>query len=384
MNLKICKYRLINRYSFIFLSLLFLNCVGSIKIVDINQNDANLSKKEDRKIYNWSISDSLILLWESEIDGGINYNSFSAFGDYIFYGSLAGKVQAINSSSGKILGKLRFNGEIFSSTIINYPQLIFVVNKKNKESEVYFYYFYSQKILSKITLSSIIKSDIIKLDDGFILALVNGEVLKFNFKGKIIWKTELKVIAYSQPTAYNDKLIIGDDKGNIWFLSLEDGKILGKTTIESAVRGGFEICKQKICALGTDGSLYLINSNNLNLEWKYKTNYKLRNKPIAINDSLLILSSLTGEIEKIDVINQKSIWKIKTNGIFIANPLIFDNLIIQPDLNKKILFINLSDGKIKKEKLFEERVKTIFLFKEDKILVGLDYGKIKAYKISKY
>ena len=238
--------------------------------------------------------------------------------------------------------------------------------------------------MSKITLSSIIKSDIIKLDDGFILALVNGEVLKFNFKGKIIWKTELKVIAYSQPTAYNDKIIIGDDKGNIWFLSLEDGKILGKTTIESAVRGGFEICKQKICALGTDGSLYLINSNNLNLEWKYKTNYKLRNKPIAINDSLLILSSLTGEIEKIDVINQKSIWKIKTNGIFIANPLIFDNLIIQPDLNKKILFINLSDGKIKKEKLFEERVKTIFLFKEDKILVGLDYGKIKAYKISKY
>jgi outer membrane protein assembly factor BamB len=90
---------------------------------------------------------------------------------------------------------------------------------------------------------------------------------------------------------------------------------------------------------------------------------------------------LNGDFYSINYSSGKINWQFNSGGLFNASGLVFNNLIIQPDLNKKLLIINKQDGKIIRSKNYNEKVKMSPVFYDNKIYVGVDRGEIVAYKL---
>ena len=73
--------------------------------------------------------------------------------------------------------------------------------------------------------------------------------------------------------------------------------------------------------------------------------FRLKSFP-AIDSSTVYIANLRGEIYALDINSGRKLWKIETEGLFDATPVITSNYLIVPDQNKKYLFISKQDGKI--------------------------------------
>jgi len=76
------------------------------------------------------------------------------------------------------------------------------------------------------------------------------------------------------------------------------------------------------------------------------------------------------------------LWKIETGGIINTTPVLFKNYLVQPDLNRKIYFIDINSGEIAKTYDFEKRVKLSPVYYDGILYLGADKGIINAYQVS--
>lgn len=382
--MKLCK----SKKFFFLLDMLILcilifsicSCYGTIKL-DIAKNNDFDRESNLNFYYNRNISDSLIKIWEANLDGGIGFNKIAEYDKYLFYGDLSGKVYLINSENGKIEGKLRNKGEIFSSVVVSYPHIVYLVNSSYEKCEMIYYDFFSSAVFSKKSFRSLIKSESIRHENGIIFALTNGEVYNYDFKGRLLWQTNLNAFIYSYPN-FNDKVVVfGDEKGKVYAINLKDGKIEGTFSAGKGIFSGFSIRGDTVYFIADDGFLYAVDLNSISLLWKIDLNIRVRNYLVIAKEKYLIASSLSGDLLKIDLDRQSIEWKLQTAGLFKFTPIVFNNRIMQADLNKKIYIINFDTGEKVQEINLDERVKNInYIENKNLIIIGYDDGKLVCYK----
>ena len=100
-----------------------------------------------------------------------------------------------------------------------------------------------------------------------------------------------------------------------------------------------------------------------------------------MDDSKIYIGNLGGNLFAFDKNNGKKIWEISTLGVINTTPLITRNMLIQPDVNKKVYFLNSSDGEIEKTLAFERRTKLNPVFYDSLLYLGSDRGIIHAYYV---
>jgi len=370
--------------SIFILSVLLISCSKNLIFRDIliNQNEydqfGNIPQRNF--YYPIAISDSLEEIWQSGGYGSNTNTSITIYSDILFSPELAGNIVGFNLENGKELGVKKSSGQISHSAVVDRMRIIYCVNQiKENYGLLYFYDFIKGEIINSIKINSGISNELIKLKDGIIVVSDYGEVIKFNFLGSEIWSTKTKTLTLTDPASDEKDIFIANSNGEIISINNETGNINYRKKINSVFESGIIIKEKKLFLGDNQGTLFCLNSVNGDIVWSFDSNYKIVMTPI-LDDSNLYFGNLNGDYYSINYTTGKVNWQFNSGGLFNTSGLVFKNLIIQPDLNKKLLIINKNDGKIIRSKTYNEKVKMSPVFYDNKIYVGIDRGEIMAYK----
>ena len=172
-----------------------------------------------------SISDSLVLKWESEANGSFPNSSVSVYEDLVFINDLSGRIFCFNIESGKKIGSLKYSsGSVYSTPIPYRSKIIFpVALEKDNLTELIIYDYAQGKEMEDIELPGRVLTQMIALNDDVLFTSEVGIAYKFNSSGKKIWETHTRVPTRSSPCLANNLFIFGNDKGEIIALDSSNG-----------------------------------------------------------------------------------------------------------------------------------------------------------------
>ena len=328
-----------------------------------------------------SISDSLELNWIADTEGGFSNSSIVLNDSLVFAGDLAGKIYAFKNSTGKLVGKEKYSGAISTTPILVSMRLFYVVNESDEEySTLYYYDYTSGKVLDKVEVPGKCDNELIMFDDGIVLLNERGRLIKFNMVGYKEWEIETDELTICSPAAKGDIVVFGNMAGEIIAIDLSTRKVKYRNKICKGFRGGVTISGDDLYIGGLDGNIYSININTGKVNWKYDTGVRIATTPIS-DDNYVYCGNLDGVIYSIFKSDGKLHWKNETGGIINAAPLVSENYLVQPDVNKKVHFIDVQTGNTDKILHFDRRVKMSPVFYNNTIYFGVDNNEIYSYKV---
>ncbi|MGE5351853.1 MAG: PQQ-binding-like beta-propeller repeat protein [Acidobacteriota bacterium] len=330
-----------------------------------------------------NIGDTLKLKWEGEINGGFSPTSVTAFENYVFVPDLSGRIYAFNGDGGKEIGFIKYKGAIVPAPIINEFVLTFpLTGYKENNSVIYNFNFHSGQETAKYEVDGKVESEPVKTKDGVIFLTEQGKAVMYDNANQKVWEYDTKGFIHSSAALSGDRLIFGNDKGNVYSLNARTGTLNYEKKIGSGFEGGFAISGDTVFTADNSGVLYCLRLSSGDLLWKYPTGYKINIFP-AFDASYVYVGNLRGEVFKLSKSTGKLLWKVSTQGVVNTTPLLFNDFLVQPDLNKKLYFINVENGQISKTMYFEGRVRLSPVYYNETLYLGVDNGKVMAYERAK-
>ncbi len=380
--LKIFKY-------LILLSAVFINigCSSSYIKTDVflDKNPYEMfGKMPSRNFYiPETVTDSLKLLWENEANGGFTNSSVSVYNKYVFVNDLSGRVFCFNINTGKEIGELKYKGAVYTTPVINKFYVIYVVIPEDKDQSELYYYDYSEgTVLAKEKIEGKVLTQIIKSKDGLIFNSDNGNIYKFGLYGKKNWETETNTASHSSPALSGNKIIFGNDKGEIICVGEKDGKILYRNKIGKSFYSGASISEGVAYIGNDDGYLYAINLTDGKIKWKFYTGARIVMTPVFNNESIFV-GNLNGSLFSINKNTGEKNWSNNLPGILNASPLVTNNMLLTPDYMGKLVFIDINTGNIVKTLDLPGHAKLSPVLWQNKLFIGYDNYYLRAYEFVK-
>ncbi len=369
----------------IYLLTIFLfNCTQPLVFKFMSSNESGyymFGKIPERSFYEkTSIDENLQPIWSAETSGSQSNSSIVIYKDILFVTDLSGKICGFDRVSGKELGYEKYSGSIPVAPVINGLRMFLIVNNINERySTIKYYDLVGGKILSESIIAGAVQNEMLKLNDGIVVLSDNGELIKYNLIGTREWSTLTKANSKSSPASNGKLILLGNKKGELIAISTEDGDIKYRKKLSNGIEG--DICIDGPNAYFGDnhGNLFSVTLEEGDINWQFNAKSKILVSPVY-DESKIIVGNLDGDIFCVNKTDGKLIWKTSTNGVINTTPLLLTNFLIQPDFNKKVLFIDTQTGKIQKIYEFERRVKLSPVLYDGILYLGSDKGIINAYK----
>ena len=327
------------------------------------------------------LPDSLEHRWTAETEGGFGKNSVVIYDTLIVVGDLAGIIYAFGASYGYLIGKEKYKGSISVAPALTSFRVFFVLNDFDEPYFTLKFYDYIQgKILDETIVPGSCNNELILLEDGLLVLTERGKLVKFNLVAFKEWEVDTDELTICSP-AYSDNIVVfGNMKGEIIGINIEKREVEYREKISSGFQSGISISDGYGYIADRDGILYKIDISNGDVQWRYDSGSRISSMP-ATDEKSVYCGNLKGEIFSLNKIDGKLNWKIATEGIINTPPLVFKNVLIQPDGNKKAHFISVDSGEIIKILEFDRRVKMSPVYNDNTLYFGTDNNQIHSYKV---
>ncbi len=327
------------------------------------------------------IKDSLLLKWSTQINGGINTSALAVQGDFIFCSDLSGRIYAFKLSNGKEQGYLSYKNLICTSPIVNQLKLVFaVIDTKGNKTKIYHYDFRTGRVINEIEIEGKVIKEMIRLEDGFIVATENGKIYRYHYNSTKKWEYTNNNFIHSSAAANKDYLVFGDDKGFITILNITSGEKIHQIKISAGIESGFAIFNNYAFFGDKDGNLYSVDLMQGKIIWNIFAGSRIVTFPM-IDDKNIFIGNLKGELLKLNLNDGSLVWKIETQGVINTTGLVFNNIIVQPNYNKKLFMIDKGNGKILNTIEFEDKLRLAPFFYNDMLFLGTETGQLFAYEV---
>jgi outer membrane protein assembly factor BamB len=328
-----------------------------------------------------SITDSLVERWEAEVNGSFTNSSVAVSDSFIFVNDLSGRISCFRIDSGEMAGQLKNDGTVYSTPIIHKFLVIYAdaYNSEDKSNLVY-YDFSLGKIVNETEVQGRVLTQLIKTENGIIFVTETGTVMKHNFISHKVWETHTGFFVHSSPVLSNDKIIFGNDQGEIIAAKESNGEILYRIETGAPFFGNAAVSGGTAFIGNDNGELIAFDIENGNLKWKYRTDARIIANPVS-DDKYVIIANLSGDVYKLDKETGQLIWKQSTGGVINATPLLTKNRIIVPNLYGSVIFLNYETGAITKTITYPDRVRLSPLIIDKYLYIGYDKGMLKSYEI---
>ena len=331
--------------------------------------------------YDVNMSDSLKLVWENSTYGGFNNSSPVVYDSMLFIGDLGGRIYCFDSRSGNQIGLLRTKGSIYSSPIVFKNKIIYALCEANSENTYLVYYDFLNSVeRASIIIEGLVLSQMLKDKNDIILCTENGKIMKYTSEGKLVWDIASNSKIQSNPALIGNKIIVGNNIGEILFADSETGKLIKKIKMGSAFYSGVTVDSNTAYIGDDNGTLYAINVNDEKLIWEFKTGYRILMNP-AVDDEFVYIGNLKGDLYALNKQSGKLIWKSEIGGILNSTPLITKNRIVINNLLQSFFILDKKDGEINKKIELDGRGKLSPILINNKIIIGYDDGNLSAYEI---
>lgn len=327
-----------------------------------------------------SISDSLILKWESEANGSFPNSSISVYDDLVFINDLSGRIFCYQIESGEKIGSLKYSsGSVYSTPIPFRSKVIFpVADEKENLTDLIIYDYSQGKELEDIELPGRVLTQMMAVDDDILFTTEVGIAYRFSSLGKKIWETHTRVPTRSSPALVDSLFIFGNDKGEIIALNASSGDSVYVQKIGGHFLSGLTISENIIYAGNDNGIVYALNAKDGKIIWQFDTGSRIKMEP-AIDEQNLYIGNLQGNFFSMNKINGNENWRNNFQGILNVTPLVTENLIILPNVLFTIHFLDKHKGDVLKSIPLDGRAKLSPVIHKNILFIGFDDGVIRAY-----
>lgn len=366
--------------------LLFIlsGCVGQLVInyYPISEPAYQMfGKVPQRNFYhNFNLPDSLELFYEDDTKGSFHNGTVAVQGKYVFLTELAGNLYGFNTDTLAVEGYDENDGEAPVSPILYEGWIYYIANIYDETYAKFIVYDINDgERRREVEVPGAVHNEMLMVNEMILFVNDVGTVYCYDRYGYINWEKELNIEVYSSPAADNEKIYISTNEGEIIALKLDDGTEVFRKKLSNRTEASVTI-DNSVGYIGDEkGILYAFDTFNGKLIWKFDTGSKIKNLPV-FNDEFIYIGNLKGDFFCLYKKSGKIKWELLTDGIFNAAPLLFDNLILVPDSNEKIIFVDPLNGEILKTWNYDTRVKMTPVYFEDKLYVGIDRGELLVYK----
>lgn len=328
-----------------------------------------------------SISDSLVLKWESEANGGFSNSSVSVYEDLVFINDLSGRIFCFNIETGKKIGSLKYSGGAVYSTPIPFrSKIIFpVALEKDNLTELIIYDYSQGKEIEAIELPGRVLTQMITNDDDVLFTSEVGIAYRFSSSGKKIWETHTRVPTRSSPALVDELFIFGNDDGEIIALNSISGDSVYVQKIGGHFFSGLTISENVIYVGNDNGFVYALNAVDGGIIWQFDTGARIKMEP-SVDEQNIYIGNLNGNFYSLNKYNGNENWKTDFNGILNTTPLITENIIILPNVLFEIHFLDKQSGFLIHSIPLEGRAKLSPVIHRNILFIGYDDGVIRAYE----
>lgn len=369
---------------YILLLTLLTACTHPIILKETIVGKVNIRMFGERPERNFTIkenlSDSLKFVAELTSKGSYSNTSPVMYDEFMFVPDLSGRVTAFDLSSLKEIGREGEKGETPIAPVLYRTRLFYAVNNYDEDySTLYYYDYFTNKYIASIQIPGSLNNEMIFNGDAIYIVNSLGTVYKINLIGRIEWSLETGEQTYCDPAMKNNLLVFGTVRGNLITVDVKSEKVKYKKKITESIQSGMTIINSAVLFGDESGKLYSVELNSGNINWVADTHSKIRTIPVS-NGKSVYVGNLNGDVYSVDFENGSVRWVNNYGGLINTTPLLFNNVLLQPDLRKKILFINPGNGKLIKSIATEARPRMTPVYFKNKIIFGIDKGRILIYE----
>ena len=367
----------------IFLVIILTSCIKPIKVDRYFEQIDKIShyglEQKNNFFVNEKKPSQLKYEWDERLHGSFRNSAFVAFDSLIILADLSGRISVLNTFDGKKTAEIKYSGGIEQAPIIIKSYMLFIVNElKEKYSTLVVYDLVNGKEVRTLHLKGKFGNELSNIGD-FVYAVSNyGAVYKIANWGNIEWKKEFNTDVYSNPVADDKYLFFPNSKGEIYKIELEEGELVSKIKIGKGFQSGLNMDANNLFIGDDEGVFYSISKLDGEINWTYRGKSKIVQTP-GLDIQNVYFGNLSGDFISLNKENGKINWIYESNGLINTSPLIFENILIQPNLFMNIDIIDKYSGELLNQLNFDTRCRTTPIYYKERIFFGVDKGEVYCY-----
>lgn len=235
------------------------------------------------------------IIWTKEIGSGIT--APTVMNDFVYCGTLRSELYCISMTDGENIWKFRTKSPIHSTSAVSRGILVVV----DRDGTIYAFNDHQDSPIWERQLVN-------EKEDSF-------EQL------------------YRKPVIGKGKIFIAAQTGNLYALSLVDGKILWTIDLKDLIYSSVSIDETNLFIGTSSGKVFSIDQVSGKINWTYDQN-EIINQEILVLKSGILVPTLRGEILWLDKNTAKLLDKIEVEGRIITALVATDRYVIVSDDKK--------------------------------------------------
>ncbi len=150
----------------------------------------------------------------------------------------------------------------------------------------------------------------------------------------------------STPAVMDDKVIVGNQNGELICLSLSNGKKNWSYKTGGAVFSSAAVSKGWVVVGSGDGNVYCLDGKNGKLKWKKETGAAVLGSPMIHGDTVFVGGS-DHSFLALDIKNGNTIWKFAgLDGPVVSKPLLYEGKLIFGAWDRNLYAVNRATGEL--------------------------------------
>jgi len=127
------------------------------------------------------------------------------------------------------------------------------------------------------------------MPNGDLIVLAGNSVCRYA-KGEKAWTSESKSALSAGPALAADRVVVGDEAGQVVCLALDDGRELWRVTLKEPLSGGLVACGEAVIGASDCGTIFALKSADGSFAWSAGTGDVLLAAVAEVNGHLLVAS----------------------------------------------------------------------------------------------
>jgi outer membrane protein assembly factor BamB len=231
--------------------------IGSPLVTD----DAIYAPNADYSLYALDLKGNL--LWSFRADQSI-WGTPVMDGGNVYFGTLGGRIYALNALTGKVIWEVDTDGAILGSLVLNdnvlYTGLFTgsLAAYDPRDGSL----FWQESLDSWAWSGPMLEGDTLYIGDG------KGNLYAYTLDGNLVWKQELNGAIVGPPVLAAGGIAVGTDTGNVYLVSL-DGEIIQTNSVDGQVYGPLLSAGSLVLVSATGGESLLVALDEGAQTWSF-------------------------------------------------------------------------------------------------------------------
>lgn len=328
-------------------TLVLLGCTTNFKIPKEEKQQSGTwqyyhgDKSAQGVISQGNFNGQIDIIWERKLSGK-PAGSLTMYNDLIIYPSAKKKIWIIDKLNGKKKGKIKTKGTPQTGMIIDNNLGFWSVSPpKNK---LYCYNLNNGKITWNRRIKDAPCSPIL-VDKRLFVFSGDGIIESFDPEtGRVDWSFEADE-RFIAPAAFgHNRVYQGGDFGTLYALSPEDGSVVYRTKTNDPI-AGVAVNDDIIVATSVTGKVTGFSPENGEIIWEIELDGPVWSTP-AIDGNRIYLSLSSGQIVSLEKMTGKLLWEFEAVEVIKASPIVVGKYIIAGTLGGMLFVLDASNGKV--------------------------------------